>query len=161
MHKDTQRRHVIDAIFPIALLFTFAATALIVLLLAANLYGKTHHQYVVNDEKYDALMYISEKLRQSDNSGNIHLENIDGTNCLAIDSRINDQSFTTYIYEYKGQLQELFAKSDLQISLNSGQSIMAIHQLYIEPIGDQLILIKAIDEDGHMGTLIASERSMP
>ena len=69
MRFQTRSRHVIDFIFPIALFFVFAASSLVVLILAADIYGSTTNQLQANDENRTALAYISEKIRQNDAGG--------------------------------------------------------------------------------------------
>ena len=64
MKKYSQ--HTIDFLFPIALLFVFTASSLLVLLLASNIY-----QHIVRDsqssfEQGTTLTYITNKLRQND-----------------------------------------------------------------------------------------------
>lgn len=161
MNSSSQYRHVIDLVFPITLLFVFAASALMVLILSAHIYGTTTHRFQTNAEKYGALNYISEKLRQNDIYGGIHIEELDGVACLALDSEYHDQAYTTYIYAQDGYLRELFARSDIPITLHSGQSIMTLASLSIEHIDDQLIRITVTDEDGRTESLITQERSMP
>lgn len=73
MRFQTRSRHVIDLVFPIALFFVFAASALIVLILAADLYGSTTGRLRVNDENRSALAYIEEKIRQNDTGGAMRL----------------------------------------------------------------------------------------
>ena len=55
MRFQTRSRHVIDFIFPIALFFVFAASSLVVLILAADIYGSTTNQLQANDENRTAL----------------------------------------------------------------------------------------------------------
>ena len=161
MNKFSRNHHVIDLMFPIALLFVFAASALTVLLLCANLYGKTTHSTQTNDEKYSALYYISEKLRHDDTIGHLHTETMDGITCLALDSIHNDQVYTTYIYAQDGALKELFALKDIPVTLNSGQRIMAITDLAIENTDTGIYRLTATDSEGHTSTLLVSERSHP
>ena len=45
MRFQTRQRHVIDLVFPIALFFVFAASALVVLILAADIYASTTNHF--------------------------------------------------------------------------------------------------------------------
>ena len=63
------RSHVIDVIFPVAVLFVFAASALIVLMLSSNIYNATATTTDDNYSSRTAFAYVNEKLRQHDTAG--------------------------------------------------------------------------------------------
>lgn len=90
MRFQSRSRHVIDVVFPIALLFVFAVSALSILILGANIYASTNGRLRVNDENRTALSYIAEKIRQNDKEGGIAVAFIDGTNCLAMSAVYNE-----------------------------------------------------------------------
>lgn len=160
MRFQTRSRHVIDFIFPIALFFVFAASSLVVLILAADIYGSTTNQLQANDENRTALSYISEKIRQNDTGGALEIINIEGTECLALSADYNDVPHTTYIYEYDGMLKELFVRDDVSVSLEDGKDIMAISSLSISRIDDHLYRFITVDSQGRESSLVASERSV-
>lgn len=160
MRFQTRSRHVIDFIFPIALFFVFAASSLVVLILAADIYGSTTNQLQANDENRTALSYISEKIRQNDTGGALEIINIEGTECLSLSADYNDVPHTTYIYEYDGMLKELFVRDDVSVSLEDGKDIMAISSLSISRIDDHLYHFITVDSQGRESSLVASERSV-
>lgn len=161
MRFQTRSRHVIDLIFPIALFFVFAASALIVLILAADLYGTTTSRLRVNDENRSALAYIEEKIRQNDTEGALKIVSIEDRDCLAMSADYNGVLCTTYIYEYDGMLKELFIRDDVPFSLKSGRDIMEISSLTITNPEDRLYRFTVTDSEGLESSLIASERSVP
>ena len=161
MRFQTRSRHVIDLIFPIALFFVFAASALIVLILAADLYGTTTSRLRVNDENRSALAYIEEKIRQNDTEGALKIVSIEDRDCLAMSADYNGVLCTTYIYEYDGMLKELFIRYDVPFSLKSGRDIMEISSLTITNPEDRLYRFTVTDSEGLESSLIASERSVP
>ena len=87
MRFENRGRHAIDLLFPIALFFVFAASALIVLTLAADIYGSTTGELRVNDENRTALSYISEKIRQSDVKGGMEIAEVEGTQFMNMKAR--------------------------------------------------------------------------
>lgn len=161
MRFQTRSRHVIDLIFPIALFFVFAASALIVLILAADLYSTTTSRLRVNDENRSALAYIEEKIRQNDTEGALKIVSIEDRDCLAMSADYNGVLCTTYIYEYDGMLKELFIRDDVPFSLKSGRDIMEISSLTITNPEDRLYRFTVTDSEGLESSLIASERSVP
>ncbi len=161
MKIRTRGRHVIDMVFPIALFFVFAASALAVLILAADIYSSANRQLDVNEEKYTPLSYISEKIRQSDTGGAIDIVNIDGTECLALSENYDGVGCTTYIYACDGMLKELFIRDDVPVSLEGGTDILEIVSLEIDEPEEGLFRFTLVDRDGRKTSMLASERSMP
>ncbi len=160
MRFQTRSRHVIDFIFPIALFFVFAASSLVVLILAADIYGSTTDQLQANDENRTALSYISEKIRQNDSDGALSLTTLEDIECLALSANYNGIPCTTYIYACDGMLKELFTRDDADVSLKNGKNIMEIDTLSMSQIDDHLYQFTTIDSQGHEGSLITSERSV-
>lgn len=160
MRFQTRSRHVIDFIFPIALFFVFAASSLVVLILAADIYGSTTNQLQANDENRTALAYISEKIRQNDAGGALEIATVEGIECLALAADYNDVPYTTYIYEYEGMLKELFARDDASVSLKDGKDIMEISSLTILQIDDRLYQFITVDSQDREDSLVVSERSV-
>lgn len=161
MNLPSRNRHVIDLVFPIALFFVFAVSALSVLILAADLYASTTDQLSVNDENRTALSYIAEKMRQNDVSDGIRVTSIDGVDCLAMSAVYNEVPCTTYIYEYEGMLKELFVNDGVTVSLKNGKDIMELSFLSIVQLNEHLYQFTALDSEGTESSLIVSERSVP
>lgn len=161
MRFEQKRRHTIDLLFPISLFFVFAASALIVLMLAADIYGSTTEELMINDENRTALSYVSEKIRQSDAKGGMKIVELEGRQCFLISSEYNGMKYSTYIYEYDGMLKELFAGSDAPVSLKSGMDITKVSNLTMKQEGDRLYRFTAVDSIGKEASILISERSVP
>lgn len=161
MKIKTSNRHMIDLVFPLALFFVFAASALIALILAADLYGSTADRLQINDQGRTVLSYVSEKVRQSDTGGSMEVAEVDGIPCFALSSEYNNTGYTTYIYEYDGMLKELFIRSDTQASLKDGMDITEIRSFSVNKKGKNLYQFTAIDSQGNESSLLVSERSEP
>lgn len=156
-----QNRHVIDMAFPIVLFFVFAASALMVVMLAASVYGNTTDGLQVNDQSRTALSYVSEKVRQSDAQGGMKIVNIEGTQCLSMSAEYNGTGYVTYIYEYDGMLKELFVRDDAPISLKSGMDITEISSMSMKQGEGGLYHFTVVDSKGRESSLALSERSDP
>lgn len=161
MRFQMRSKHIIDLIFPIALLFVFATSSLVVLILAANIYASTTNQIQANDQNRTSLSYISQKMRQSDQNGGISVEDFEGVSCLTIRSTLDDKVYITYIYEYDGKLKELFINDGAKVSLESGKDIMDIDSLSMQEKENGLFTFHSTDKKGNEDSLIISERSMP
>lgn len=160
MRFQTRSRHIIDLIFPIALFFVFAASSLAVLILAANLYNSTTSQTQINDENRTSLSYITQKVRQNDDAGNITIASIEGVDCLTLSSDYNASRYNTYIYVLDGKLKELFVKEGISVSLQSGKDIMDISSIQMKELQNHLFRFTSTDKNGKKESVILSERSV-
>ena len=159
MKKNYQ--HTIDFIFPIALFFVFSASALIVLLLSANIYQKIVTNSAVQFEQGTSLSYITTKIRQNDHEGEkrIYLDTFDGHEALAIEQTFSDTAFITYIYEADGELKEIFLQQDVEASAQSGTTIMEIENLDMEELSNGLLKFSSTSSDGTTDSVIISLHS--
>lgn len=159
MRFQTRDRHIIHMIFPVSLLFVFAASSFMILMLAADIYSSTIRHLQVNDESRTALSYISEKIRQNDRGGNLTITDIGGIECLSMSNNYNGSIYVIYIYEYEGMLKELFIKEGAAASLKDGSDIIEISSLSIKELEENIYQFTVIDSEGFESTMIASERS--
>ena len=166
LRSSKPRSHSMDFLFSIALFFVFAATALVVLLLSANVYEQIVHRSTHTFEQNTALAYLTEKIHQNDHGSNssIELTQFDGCKALAISQSYNDTMYTTYIYEFEGQLKELFIQNGVQATAQAGTTILTLHHLEMKAIDDNLLQFTCYCEDGSSDSIIIglhSESSLP
>lgn len=159
MKKSFQ--HTIDFLFPIALFFVFTSTALLALLLAANIYNG-----IVTDsnrafEQGTTLAYITQKIRQNDSgeTGQIYLSEFDGYDALAISQNFSGALFTTYIYEVDGSLKEIFLQNGVEAGAEAGTTIMEIGDLQMEELSEGLFKFSCVSSDGTSDSVIIGVRS--
>ena len=144
------RQHTIDFLFTIAVFFAFSATAVLVLLLSANIYRGIVESSDSNFETGTALSYITEKVRQGDMGGaeNIRLCKFDDYDALAITQTYNDTTYITYIYEMNGELKESFVQEGVDFYAKAGTTIMQVYDFEIRQISDSLLGISCSSESG-------------
>lgn len=153
--------HSMDFLFSIALFFVFTATALVVLLLSANIYEQIVHRSTITFEQNTALAYLTEKIHQYDldSTRSIELTQLDGCEALAISQSYNDTLYTTYIYVYEGQLKELFVQDGVQATAQAGTSILKLRHLDMKAIDENLFEFTCYSEDGSSDSIIIGLRS--
>lgn len=142
------KQHTIDFIFPLALFLVFTASALLVLLLAADTYKDITAQ---TDETYTArtaLSYLREKVRHNDNGGNIEVTTLQGKDCFVIHHPYDDTGYSTYIYEDAGALKELFLKDGVTVNLAGGTVIADIKDYAVSQTGGSLFEFSLTDSNG-------------
>lgn len=159
MRFRRSEKHAINLIFPLAVLFVFAASSLLVLILSAHIYaGQTSHAKS-NYQNYTPLAYITEKVHQNDTSGSISVQELDGTTCLALKGTSSGISYTTYLYVSDGWLKELLIRDGTKASLSSGKKIIEAKDLTIEELKPQVYQITITYNDETSDSRILTERS--
>lgn len=161
MQFHSNKKHVIDLLFPIALFFVLAASSLIVVLFASNIYKHTTQMAQYNYESRTSLSYVTGKIRQHDERGQISLGTFSGQEALVLDQNYDGQVYRTYIYEYDGYLRELFIRSGVSAHASDGQKIMAIEDFHIARTGDQIFELSYIDKNGKKVSTTATVKSEP
>lgn len=129
MKKHTGHRHLIDILFVLSLFCIFAVSSVLLILFGADIYKKTVQQMDSNYTSRTSIAYITEKIRQSDAENAIQIILQNDTQILLLTTIINGIPYATSLYEYDGYLYELFARTDLELPLDSGQPVMELHSL--------------------------------
>lgn len=161
MDKLQKRRnvHVVDTLFTLALFCVLAATALMVVTIGANVYKGIIGRMDDNFSSSTALTYISNKIRQSDELGGVHLDEVEGSPALVLEKTYNDTVFQTWIYHDGGYLKEVTVRSGDELTLNSGLSIVEVSRFFIEQESDSLLRFTSQDKDGNVVSLLINLRT--
>ncbi len=160
MELRSKSHHIIDAVFILCLMFLFVLSALSLITLGAGIYKKNVSAMAHNYNQRTACAYITEKVRQSDNNGAIHVENIFSQNTLVLQENIDGVTYNTYIYDYDGYLMELYARADLKTFYpQSGQKILEINSFDIEEISDSLLFVDMVVDGGERESMYIAKRS--
>lgn len=150
------KKHVVDIIFPFALFFVFAASSLLVILLAADIYRDTTAMAESNYESRTVLSYMTEKIRQGDENGEVYIGSFDGRDSVVIRQTYGQQSYQTYIYEDEGVLRELFLQEGVEAAASDGRKIMEVHNLQLEQLEEGLFRISCTAKEGEeLETVVA------
>lgn len=133
--SGNQNRHIVDILFVLALFCVFAASALMLVTLGANVYKQTVTNMSSNFTNRTAYSYVIEKLRQNDSTDKIEVGSLEGTQAILITNRVDDQEYCTYLYMHEGFLKELSIRKDSFTGTDirsAGQNIMELSDLTIE-----------------------------
>lgn len=159
MKLKSRSSHVVDLLFTIALFFVFAVSSLSVILISSNAYRQIQKQTEANYSARTSLTYIAQKIRQNDVGGQISLGTIDGQDSLILKKDYEGTSYLTYIYEYKGELKELFIKDGVDFSASDGKSIMNVNGFTAEQLTDNLYRFVTTAPDGKEYELVVGTRT--
>ncbi len=153
LRLDSKRSLKIDSVFVIALFTMFAVTAFLLILIGAKQYQHTADAMDANYESRTISSYLTEKLRQNDNHGNVTISQIEGIDALAITTMENDVTYITYIYYYKDALREIVVNEHSVFSLETGQEIIKTNGFTTEMIHNNLIKITVTTTANHSQVL--------
>lgn len=159
MQLRTRQNHMIDFLFPAALLFVFAVSALTVILLAANIYRSTTAHSSLNHTAQASLAYISEKIHQNDMSQDVSIGIYNGCEALILEQTYNQASYRTYIYVYENELKELFAKKDTEFPPSTGKTIFTVEDFSMETVKDGLFRFSCTDAGGQAASAVVGIHS--
>ena len=162
MNIRQEKNHIVDVLFVLALFVVFTLSALVLVILGANVYRQTV-RYM--DENYTArtdYSYLKEKVRQNDIYDSISIGELEGTTALVLTREIGDTDYATYLYLHDGSLRELFMRQGSDIGsdpLSAGKEIMPLQDWVLTSAGEHLLHIDLTLEDGTRKELYISLHS--
>lgn len=159
MQLRTRQNHMIDFLFPVALLFVFAVSSLAVILLATEVYRSTTEHSSLNYTARTSLAYISEKIHQNDSGGDVFLDVCDGCDTLILQQEYNGTVYKTYIYEHENELKELFAKDGLEFQASMGKTILDVEDFSMGTVKDGVFRFSCTDADGQKASTVVGIRT--
>jgi len=157
--RQSRREHLVNILLPMALLLVFAVSALAVLLFATRIYQNTIENSALSEVSGTAVSYISEKIHSGDSAGSVRLEKRNGTDMLVLAQTLNGEVYETCVYEYRGELKELFIKAGADMPLSSGRTITQLKAFSVSAVGDDLLLISCTDPSGKTVRTMVALRS--
>ncbi len=142
--SEEPNRHIVDILFVLALFGVFAASALMLVTIGANVYKQNVNNMSDNFNTRTAYSYITEKLRQNDTANAVSIGKLQDCDALILTQNLQDEEYATFLYFYDGCLKELyirkntFSGSDL---LQAGQDIMKLSSFSMEVVSNDLLKI--------------------
>ena len=125
MRERTERKHVIDFLFPLALFFVLTASSVALVVLASGTYSRQVQDSEDSFASRTALSYVTEKIHQADEYGAVYAGTFDGQDAIVIRQTYSEQTYVTYLYEYDGYLRELFIQDGVDAKASEGRKILA------------------------------------
>lgn len=96
-----------------------------------------------------ALSYISNKVKQADESNAVSVLTMENTQILKIEQAFNETKYFTLIYFKDGNIKELFVSEDSQYTLEDGISIMQGEGISFSMIEKNLLKVETSGNHGH------------
>lgn len=149
-----QRKHSItDLLFTLTLFCVFAVSALIVVVIGANVYRSTVAGMSENYSTRTAVAYVGEKVRENDRAESIQLGVLPGdgsVSALSLTRRGQVKDLRIFIYYYEGALRELATTDAYADSLDpaAGQVVAELKGASFEALENGLFRFTATGENG-------------
>jgi len=96
-----------------------------------------------------ALSYVSNKVKQADESSAVSVLTMENTQILKIEQVFNDTKYFTLIYFKDGNIKELFVSEDSQYTLEDGISIMEGEGMSFSMIEKNLLKVETSGNQGY------------
>lgn len=120
-----RRRHMTDKMFLVILFAVFAICAFSLIMIGANVYSRTASAMNQDYGKRIDISYITEKIRQWDETDSIEIGSFHGQTALIHKEMINGRTYNTYLYQEKGALRELMVREGINTTTMQGEKIVA------------------------------------
>lgn len=156
MRPKQENHHLVDILFVISLFCVFAFSALMLVIIGADIYKKTVSHMNNNYAKRTSFAYITEKVRQYDKQGGISVIEYGNGPALSLEETIDQETYYTVFYQYDGQLRELFSARPEALSPGAGQAVFSCSSLELTQINSSLYQFSIIDAEGHYMCLYVS-----
>lgn len=153
-----QKNHVVDLLFSLALFCVFAASALTIVIMGADVYQKFVNDMNRNSTIRTSLSYLSEKIHQNDAENGIRIDQLNDLPSLVLTQNLNGETYETWIYAYDGMLYEIMTDLENGFTPEEGQPILEIGSFSLEQNGSRIILTVS-DTQGNTSSLSVSPRS--
>lgn len=159
MREQTERKHVIDFLFPLALFFVLTATSVALVVLASETYSRQVQDSEDSFVSRTALSYVTEKIHQADEYGAVYAGTFNGQDAIVICQTYSEQTYMTYLYEYDGYLRELFIQDGVDAKASDGRRILASDSFSFEESQEGLFHLYCTNKDGSISDTYVSIKS--
>lgn len=144
--ERSNHRHMVDLLFVLGLFAVFTISSLLLIVLGTHVYQKTIDDMNQNYSSRTASAYLTEKIRQNNESGNISLQYYDQTAVLDIKQNYNGVDYHTYLYENEHHLCECFIRDENGFSKDYGTPVLVLSNLSFCKVSENLLQIQFLDE---------------
>jgi len=161
MNRRLENRHIVDTLFVLTLFAVFAICSMLLIAFGANIYKKTVNNFEEHFNIYTSVSYITEKIRQSDNTDAIDIVDYGDSTAFRISSMHNRKDYYTYIYMDDGYLKELYVKADNTLNPKAGNKLLPIQFFNVECDENGFFIFKITDIYGSTISVNISSKCDP
>lgn len=149
MRFGKRDKSIVDALFLLALFGVFLICALFVVLFGAKIYKNTVNNSETSFNSRTSLSYITEKIRQNDNSNGIEIEGTGDNTVIKLTQEVNKRTFCTYLYAQDGALMEYTTNEGNVLNKDFGTKILDISEFSVKEVSPSLYSFLISDTSGN------------
>lgn len=138
MNLRRRDKSIVDTLFLLALFGVFLICALFIVLFGAKIYKNTVKSSEDSFINRTCYTYITEKVRQNDNSKGICIDSSDSGTVIKLTRTVSDKEYNTYLYCDDGYLKEYTTSSDNSLNKSAGSSIIELNSIDAHKCNDNL-----------------------
>ena len=131
-------KSIIDALFLLALFGLFLICALFIVLFGAKIYKNTVKSSENSFLERTCYTYITEKIRQNDNSKGVELSSSDSNSIITLSKTVNDKEYLTYLYCDDGYLKEYTTSAGNKLNKAAGTKIIELQSMEVKECNKNL-----------------------
>lgn len=154
-------KSIIDVLFLLILFGVFLVCALFIVLFGAKIYGNTVNNSNQSFNSRTSLAYITEKIRQHDNSSGIEITGSGKEATVKLSQNVDGRIIVTYLYCYDNKLMEYTTNEGNVLNKQYGTYIMDLSDFNVNKCGDRLYSFSLADMEGNNTDFFVSLYSEP
>ncbi len=147
----------VQFLFTMLLFLTLTICSIFTITFGAKVYKNIDNRMNENFVGTTALSYISNKVKQADQSNAVSVLMMENIQVLKIEEIFNETKYYTLIYFKDGNIRELFVSEDSQYNLEDGISIMEGKGISFSMIESNLLKVETSGDQG--GSILLALRS--
>lgn len=138
----------VQFLFTLLLFLILTICSIFIITFGAKVYKNIDSRMNENFIGTTALSYISNKVKQGDESSAISVLTMDNTQILKLEQVFDETKYFTLIYYKDGHIKELFVSEDSQYTLEDGISIMEGEGMSFSMIQENLLKVETSGKQG-------------
>jgi hypothetical protein len=155
------KKHSLDLVVVVALFFVYAACALLLCVIGAEVYRTTAATMQDNYDQRTSVLYVAEKVRQNDLDGTVRVDRVDDADALVLIEKQSGRDYETWLFVKDQMLYEGLFAPGAAIDVKLCQPIMPMDALTIgqDTAGSGLLNITFDALDGQTTSIDLWQRS--
>ncbi len=140
--------NIANILFVLVMFSVYTICALFLSVIGANVY---ENNATDSEESYNnrtSILYLTEKIRQNDNSDGISVREYNGTQILVLHKTYDEDKYESLIYVEDGFLCETLVPEGFELIRGLGQKIMPITSIGFDMSTSQLLELDVVDASG-------------
>ncbi len=142
------KRPLADTFMVFTLFFAYTLSSLLLAIIGANVYSNTVEISQANYDVRTSALYLTQKIRQSEQLNSVAIDEFNGVDALVITERYGEYTFNTWVYIENGFLCEAVLSEGVELIPNMGQNIMPLSEMFFELDDSGILHLNVVTVNG-------------